>query len=54
MQGLYYNPGDFLKAVALLKRNKAGDEETAKILLQKVVNGNESEKETAEEWLKKF
>jgi tetratricopeptide (TPR) repeat protein len=54
MQGLYYNPGDFLKAVALLKRNKAGDEETAKILLQKVVNENESEKETAEEWLKKF
>ncbi|MGN6212672.1 tetratricopeptide repeat protein [Parafilimonas sp.] len=54
MQGLYYNPGDFLKAVALLKRNKAGDEATAKILLQKVVNENESEKETAEEWLKKF
>lgn len=54
MKGLYYNPGDFLKAVALLKRNKPGDEETAKTLLQKVVDGNESEKETAEEWLKKF
>ncbi|MFT4152631.1 tetratricopeptide repeat protein [Parafilimonas sp.] len=54
MKGLYYNPGDFLKAVALLKRNKAGDEATAKTLLQQVVNENESEKETAEEWLKKF
>jgi tetratricopeptide (TPR) repeat protein len=54
MKGLYYNPGDFLKAVALLKRNKSGDEATAKILLQQVVNENESEKETAEEWLKKF
>ena len=43
-----------MKAVALLKRNKPGDEETAKTLLQKVVDGNESEKETAEEWLKKF
>ncbi len=54
MQGLYYNPGDFLKAVALLKRNKSGDEATAKMLLQKVVSENESENETAEEWLKKF
>src|SRR5207344_985211 len=35
---LHSNLGDFLKAVTLLERNKPGDKEGAKTLLQKVVN----------------
>ncbi len=54
MKDLQYNSGDFLKAVTLLERNKENDKETAKALLNKVVTENESEKEKAAEWLKKF
>ena len=54
MEGLRYNPGDFLKAVTLLKRDGNADEESAKVLLEKVVKENESESEKAKEWLKKF
>ena len=54
MKGLFSNPGDFLKATTLLVRNKQGDKEEAKALLQKVVNGKEEESQKAEEWLKKF
>lgn len=54
MEGLFYNPGEFLKAVALIKRNKTGDEAAAKTLLQKVVNENKGGSEEAKEWLKKF
>lgn len=53
-EGLFYNPGDFLKAVALVKRDKAGDEAAAKALLEKVVNENKGGSEEAKEWLKKF
>ncbi len=38
---LHSNPGHFLKAMALLERNKPGDKEEAKTLLQKVVNEND-------------
>ena len=51
---LFSNPGDFLKAVTLLERNQAGDKDEAKLLLQKVVNGNEDGSEEAKEWLKKL
>ena len=54
MEGLFYNPGDFLKAVALIKRDEPGDEAAAKALLQKVVNENKGGNEEAKEWLKKF
>ena len=51
---LHSNPGHFLKAITLLKRDKPGDKEEAKTLLQKVVNENEEGSEEAKEWLKKF
>ncbi|HEX5152229.1 MAG TPA: tetratricopeptide repeat protein [Parafilimonas sp.] len=51
---VFSNPGDFLKATTLLLRNKQGDKEEAKALLQKVVNEKEEESQKAEEWLKKF
>lgn len=51
---LHSNPGHFLKAMALLERNKPGDKEEAKTLLQKVVNENEEHSKEAAEWLKKF
>lgn len=54
MQGLFSNPGDFLKAVTLMERNKPGDKEEAKKLLQKVVNEKEEGSEKATEWLKKI
>ncbi|WP_276501200.1 tetratricopeptide repeat protein [Terrimonas pollutisoli] len=50
---LYSNPGKFYHALALMKRDQPGDAETAKQLLNEVVQNNlEGEKE-AEEWLKK-
>jgi tetratricopeptide (TPR) repeat protein len=52
--GLYSNPGKFYKAITLLKRNKDGDKETAKLLLQQVRDQNLEDKSEAEEWLKKF
>ena len=54
MKGLFSNAGDFLKAVSLLERNKSGDKEEAKQLLQKVVTDKEEGSEQAEEWLKKM
>ncbi len=54
MQHLFSNPGDFLKAVTLLERNKPGDKTEAKKLLQKVVNEREAENDKAAEWLKKI
>jgi tetratricopeptide (TPR) repeat protein len=51
---LYSNPGKFYEAVTLLKRNKDGDKETAKLLLQQVRDENLEGKSEAEEWLKKF
>ncbi len=54
MQNLFSNPGDFLKAVTLLERNKPGDKNEAKKLLQKVVNEREAENDKAAQWLKKI
>ena len=54
MQGLFSNQGDFLKAVTLIERNKAGDKNDAQKLLQKVVNEKEDDQDKAAELLKKF
>ena len=52
--GLYSNPGKFYKAVTLLERNKDGDKDAAKLLLEQVRDENLEGKNEAEEWLKKF
>ncbi len=54
MQGLYSNPGMFLKAVTLLKRDNEGDKEKAKQLLQQVVNENAEGSNEASQWLEKM
>jgi tetratricopeptide (TPR) repeat protein len=54
MQGLFSNSGDFLKAVALMGRNKPGDRDKAKMLLQKVLSEKEEGSEKAAEWEKKL
>jgi tetratricopeptide (TPR) repeat protein len=51
---LYSNPGKFYEAVTLLKRNKDGDKEAAKLLLQEVRDQNLEGKNEAEEWLGKM
>lgn len=53
-QGLYQNPGLFLKAVTLLERNKVGDQAQAKQLLEQVVNEKAEGTREAEKWLKKW
>jgi len=53
-KGLYANPGKFYRAITLMKRNLPGDEQSAKELLQQVVNENLEGKETAAQWLKHF
>jgi tetratricopeptide (TPR) repeat protein len=54
MKGLFSNSGDFLKAIALMGRNKPGDRDKAKILLQKVLTQKEEGSEKAAEWEKKL
>ncbi|HYJ62524.1 MAG TPA: hypothetical protein VEV62_02185 [Parafilimonas sp.] len=54
MKGLFSNSGDFLKAVALMGRNKPGDKDKAKMLLQKVLSEKEEGSEKAAEWEKKL
>jgi TolA-binding protein len=54
MKGLYSNPGLFLKALTLLQRNKEGDKEQAKQLLQQVVEQKLEGDKEAEELLKSF
>ncbi len=49
---LYSNPGIFLKALTLMQRNKEGDKEEAKILLQQVIDQNLEGKEDAEEMMR--
>ena len=49
---LYSNPGKLYHAIALIKRNRNGDKEIAKQLLQQVVEQGLEGKETAKEWLK--
>ena len=48
---LYANPGKFYHALTLLKRNKQGDTETARLLLQQVVENDLEGKEEAENLL---
>ena len=52
--GLYSNPGKFFKAITLLERNRNGDKEAAKVLLQEVVDKNLEGKSQAVEWLEKI
>jgi hypothetical protein len=51
---LYSNPGKFYKAITLLERNREGDKETAKQLLQEVVDRDLEGKNEAEKWIEKF
>lgn len=51
---LYANPGAFLQATTLLKRNLPGDKQTARALLEKVVQNDLEGRETAVLWLKKW
>ena len=51
---LYANPGKFYHALTLMKRSRPGDKQTAKILLEQVVQNDLEEKETAQQWLKKW
>ena len=51
---LYANPGKFYQALTLLKRNRPGDKEAARQLLQAVVNEDLERSKEAEDWLKKF
>jgi tetratricopeptide (TPR) repeat protein len=49
---LYTNPGKFYHALALIKRNRPGDNEMAKQLLQEVIELDLEGKETAQKWIK--
>lgn len=51
---LYSNSGKFLEALTLLKRNKTGDQASAKILLEQVIATDLEGKEKAMEWVKKL
>lgn len=53
MPELYTNPGRFLKALTLMRRNKKGDKEEARQLLEQVVREKSEGYEEAQEWLKK-
>jgi tetratricopeptide (TPR) repeat protein len=52
--GNHSNPAVFDQALTLIKRNKPGDDAKAKQLLQQVVQNDWQEKETAQEWLRKW
>ncbi|MEO7048307.1 MAG: hypothetical protein ABI091_23610, partial [Ferruginibacter sp.] len=53
-EDLQSNPGKFYKAVTLLERNKIGDKDSAKVLLQQVRDENLEGENEAAEWLKKL
>lgn len=56
-KSVFSNPGLFLKAVTLMRRNQAGDEENARRLLQEVdsqqLEGSAQARKWLEEWPKK-
>src|SRR5690606_12359777 len=54
VENLYSNPGNFLKAVTLMRRNESGDKQEAKQLLEQVVRENAAGSEQAKEWLRKW
>lgn len=51
---LNVNPALFYQALTLMKRNRSGDEEEAKKLLQKIEHDDLEGKASAQEWLKKL
>lgn len=51
---LHSNPGKLYTAVTLLKRDKPGDKEAAKDLLQQIVKDDLEGKQEAVEWLEKW
>jgi tetratricopeptide (TPR) repeat protein len=51
---LYSNYGKFYEALTLMKRNKTGDVDAAKKLLQDVLDNAQEGKEDAGKWLKKM
>jgi tetratricopeptide (TPR) repeat protein len=53
-RALYDNPGKLYHTLALIKRNRPGDKEAAKLLLQQVAEQQPAYQETAKEWLKAF
>ena len=54
IEGLYSNPGLFLKAITLLQRNTADDATQAKEILKQVIQKNLEGKQEAEVWLTKM
>ena len=53
-QEAFANPGKFLEALTLLKRNGPNDKAEARKLLEEVVSQDLDKKEMASEWLKKW
>lgn len=53
-QNLHVNPSLFYQALTLMERNRPGDTDQAKKLLQQIVQQDLDMKETAEAWLKKW
>ncbi len=51
---LYSNPGLFLKALTLMMRNRAGDMDQAKVILEEVVEKGMEGKAQAQAWLKQI
>jgi tetratricopeptide (TPR) repeat protein len=51
---LYSNPALFYQALTLMSRNRPGDKDLAKQLLNQVVKNDLEGKETAQEWLGKW
>jgi len=52
--GMYTNPAVFYQALTLMKRNGPGDGQKARQYLQRVVDEDLAEKETAIQWLDKL
>jgi len=50
----FSNPAKLYKALTLMKRNNAGDNEQAKELLQQIIQNNLEGKETAQQWFGKW
>ncbi len=51
---LYVNPAKFYHALTLVKRNRPGDKQQAKILLENVVKNDLYGAKAAKDWLKKW
>ena len=51
---LYPNPGKLYHSLPLIKRNRPGDKQMAKELLQQVIDLDLEGKETAQKWIRSF